>query len=51
VDSVDDADRCVDFAVTSVRPVPVSVDGHVPCARDADCPVPQTCDLPIQQCH
>lgn len=51
VDSSEDAGRCVDFAVTSVRPVPVSVEGHIPCARDADCPVPQTCDLPIQQCH
>ncbi|MCK6573415.1 hypothetical protein L6V77_20230 [Myxococcota bacterium] len=51
VDSSEDADRCVEFAVTSVRPVPVSVEGHIPCARDADCPVPQTCDLPIQQCH
>jgi hypothetical protein len=51
VDSSEDAGRCVEFAVTSVRPVPVRVEGHIPCARDADCPVPQTCDLPIQQCH
>ena len=45
------ATRCVDFFVTSVRAMTVSVAGHVPCTRDADCPPPEVCDLLIQQCH
>jgi hypothetical protein len=51
VDSFTEAERCVDFTVTSVRAVPVEVAGHVPCTRDDDCPPPQTCELLIQQCH
>jgi hypothetical protein len=51
VDAFTEADRCVDFTVTSVRAVPVEVAGHVPCIGDDDCPPPQTCELLIQQCH
>jgi hypothetical protein len=50
-DSFTEADRCVDFFVTSVRAVDVEVAGHVPCIGDADCPPAETCDLLIQQCH
>jgi hypothetical protein len=41
---------CIDLLATSPRSVPVSVSGHIPCRKDADCPVDLTCDRPTETC-
>jgi hypothetical protein len=46
-----DGGACVELVVSSVRQIGVEVTGHVPCARDSDCPPPLTCNLLIQQCE
>lgn len=51
VDSFSNDKGCVDFQVTSVRPIAVEVTGHIPCTSDSDCPSPLTCDKTIQQCR
>lgn len=41
---------CVDLLATSPRSVPVSVLGHIPCRKDADCPPTMSCDRPTETC-
>jgi len=51
VDSSTSEEGCIDFQVTSVRQVKVEVTGHIPCARDTDCPEGMNCNTEIQQCY
>ncbi|MBT3220786.1 MAG: hypothetical protein HN348_17010 [Proteobacteria bacterium] len=50
VDSTEVADGCIDLAVYSHVTASLSVDGHIPCTREEDCPKGQHCDLSIQTC-
>jgi hypothetical protein len=50
VDSIDLEPGCVEFAVRSHRQTLLSVEGHIPCNKPADCPDGQVCDLPTQTC-
>jgi hypothetical protein len=52
--SVDDSAAvgggCVEFGLSSPRPVPVEVSGHTPCAGPQDCPPGRTCDVATNTC-
>jgi hypothetical protein len=50
VDSVDLPPGCVDFAVRSHVQTLLSVEGHIPCKKPADCPDGQVCDILIETC-
>ncbi len=51
VDSTSSNKGCADFSVTSVATADIEVTGHIPCARQVDCPSPLTCNEEIQQCQ
>ena len=51
VDSLSSDAGCTELVIASVRAVDVEVTGHVPCARDEDCPPPLHCRTEIQQCE
>ena len=48
-DALDGA--CFDFIVSSPRPVPVEVEGFIPCSDDDDCPDGLTCNEAIELCQ
>ena len=50
VDSVELAPGCVEATVFSFAPGKLTVDGHVPCFADKDCPEGETCNVPINTC-
>lgn len=41
---------CADFAVRMPRGIKVTVSGHIPCKKTADCPSPMVCDVPNETC-
>jgi hypothetical protein len=47
---VDIEPGCVEFAVHTHRQTLLSVEGHVPCNKPADCPDGLICDIKIQTC-
>jgi len=49
-DSTEVKKGCVDFAVASHRLAKISVVGHTPCMRPADCKAPQICEIAINTC-
>jgi hypothetical protein len=51
VDSQDFGDGCLEFVVSTPRPVSVAVSGHIPCNGPGDCPPPLECNLPINTCE
>lgn len=51
MDSITHDDQCVEFMVSSVSSVAVEVTGHIPCARQEDCPSTMLCNTEIQQCY
>ena len=50
VDSLELEPGCVDFTVHTHRQTLLSVEGHVPCNKPADCPDGLVCDIKIQTC-
>lgn len=51
VDSMDISDGCVEFQVTSEKPVDVRVSGSTPCKNNDDCPDGQTCNKAKEICE
>ena len=50
VDSAMLAPGCVELRVFSYRPGQLSVEGHVPCFNDKECPDGETCDVAVNTC-
>ena len=50
VDSAAIAEGCVELRVRSFVMVHLTVAGHVPCKKDADCPDGKVCNVPINTC-
>lgn len=50
VDSVTLAPGCVEATVFSFAPGKLTVEGHVPCFSDKDCPEGESCNVPINTC-
>ncbi len=50
-DRVDLASGCVDLTVSSEVELGLAVAGHVPCARDEDCPAGRACELAVNTCR
>jgi hypothetical protein len=45
------ASGCIGLELSSPVSRALSVQGHTPCKRDADCPVGMRCDLPAEACR
>jgi hypothetical protein len=50
-DHIDTETGCIEFLVGSPIAASVSVVGHIPCKKPADCPTGKTCNLTLERCE